>query len=221
MSDSFIPRSDANALIWFQGFSSGVSANWAALQLAESDSILIADAVQEFADALVVSTTPGSRTQETVNIKDTKRNSVEELCRQYAIDITYNSGIDDSLKIAIGVRPVNNSREAVHCPQTVPLLNIVASTPGSQTVTFADALDPNKRARPIGAIGLQLYRYIGDEATEDEDLCTFVGMFTRSPIAVEYNSADDGRMATFVAKWVGTRGDTSPFSLPISMRIAA
>ena len=52
----------------------------------------------------------------TVAQKDDARTSAEQICRQFAILIKYNAGISDPDKIAIGVRPVNNSREPIECP---------------------------------------------------------------------------------------------------------
>lgn len=221
MTQPYIPSADANALTWMNAFSSGISANFAAFQLTQADADAIAQAVAEFQQAYSIATQPGTRTVETVNAKDVKRNAAEALCRQYAVGIKINAGIDDSLKLSIGVRPVNENREPIYCPMTVPLINVVAATPGVHTITFADSLDPNKRAKPFGAAAIQLYLHMGDEATTDENLASFAGMFTRNPVGYEFSPPDDGKMATWFAKWVGKRGDTSPFSLPVSMRIAA
>lgn len=119
------------------------------------------------------------------------------------------------------MRPVNNSRERIDCPQTSPLLNIKAATPGSHTVTYADSLEPEKKAKPFGAASIQLFCAIKDTATENVNDAAFVGLFTMNPIATEFGEADDGKMATYFARWSGKRGDVGPWSLPISMAIAA
>jgi hypothetical protein len=221
MSDSFVPRDDANALIWMQAFSSGISSSSATYQLSASDAITIANAVQAFSDALALAEAPLTRTPGNVNAKDVARNAAESLCRQYALAIKVNNGISDQSKIDIGVRPPSTTREPIFCPQTSPLLNVAAATPGSHMVTYADSMDPNKKAKPFGAAALQLFVAIKDTATENVDEAKFLGLFTTTPVETEFTEADDGKCATYFARWSGKRGDVGPWSLPISMRIAA
>ncbi len=221
MAESFIPRTDAQLLIWMEAFAQGISSNPGSFDLTGADATTINEAVIEFSDALSVATYVPTRTQDTVNIKDTKRNAAEALCRQYAIQIKYNNGIDDSLKLGIGVRPVNNAREPIFAPQTSPLLNIVANTPGAQTVRYADSLEPEKRAKPFGAASLQLFAAIGEDPIDDEGQAEFIGNFTKNPIAVAFVEEDNKKVATYFARWQGKRGDVGPWSLPVSMTIAA
>lgn len=99
MANDFIPTSDADALIWMQSFSSGISSSVATYQLSQSDADTIAAAVQAYADALAISSAPLTRTPGTVNAKDIARNSAESLCRQYAIQ-KCEAGVQDGAKIA-------------------------------------------------------------------------------------------------------------------------
>ena len=82
---SYIPTRDADALIWMQAFSAGLTNHTAALFLNSTDATAVANAVAEFAAALAVASNNETRTPGNVEIKDTKRNLAEALCRQYAI----------------------------------------------------------------------------------------------------------------------------------------
>ena len=221
MSESFIPRSDADALVWMLAFSGGISSSPGTYELTAADAATIAAAVSAFQIALLIAEAPLTRTPGNINAKDTRRNAAEALCRQYAIQIKYNNGITDQAKIDIGVRPVNESREPIYCPQTSPLVNVTAATPGSHTVHFADSLEPNIKRKPFGAAALQVYVFIGDAPTINEDEARFIGLYTKNPVVVGFQPEDDGKMATYFARWSGKRGDMGPFSLPVSMRIAA
>ena len=221
MTNDFMPRKDADLLIWLQSFSSGISSSPATYELTASDAATIATAVQEYADALALAEAPLTRTPGNIAAKDTKRDLAKAICREYAIQIKYNNAISNQSKLDIGVRPVNTSREPIYCPVTSPLINVKGATPGAHTLTFADSMDPNKRAKPFGAAGLQLFAYIGDEPTLNEDDASFIGMYTKNPIAVAFDPTDDGKCATYFARWVGKRGDVSNWSLPVGMRIAA
>lgn len=221
MAEGYIPSEDANALPWMQSFSGGITANPALYGLTTADATAIAAAVANFATALATATAPTTRTPVAVSAKDTARNSAEAMCRQFAIQIKYNDGVSDNDKIAIGVRPVNPNREPINVPDTSPILSIIAATPGAQTLRYSDSLTPDSPAKPFGAAQIQLFVAVADQATENADDAKFLGAFTRNPVGVEFAQTDDGKMATYFARWASRKGEVGPWSLPISMRIAA
>lgn len=220
MSD-FIPSSDANALLWLQAFANGIAANFATYQLVLADSTTISNAVNDYAAALALATANATRTSSTIIAKDAARESAEAVVRQFAILIKYNDGISDEAKNDIGVRPVNPSKSPINVPDSSPLLNILGATPGSQTLRFSDTSTPDTPAKPFGASQLLLFVAIKDEITDNEDDAKFIGLYSRNPVAVGFVPEDDGKMATYFARWCDLKGQTGPWSLPVSMRIAA
>lgn len=218
---NYIPAQDANALIWMQHFASVLSANNATYFVSEADCLAITNAVNAFAAALSVATNQGTRTPVTVAEKDDARVAAEQICRQYASLLKYNAGISDPAKIEAGVRPVNPSREPVDVPMTSPIVNPIASTPGGQTLRFADSLTPESSAKPFGATDLLLFCAVADEDVNDPAQAKFVGKFTRNPISVEFSAGDNQKIATYFARWSNRKGQMGPWSLPISMAIAA
>ena len=221
MASDYIPAQDAEALAWMQTFSAGITASPATYNLVAADATAIAAAVSAFAGAQAIAVDPATRTKVTVNQKDAARANAEELCRQYAAGIKVNAGISDADKIAIGVRPINPTRTPIPAPTTSPLLNIVAATPGVQTLRYADSATPDSGKKPFGAIQLQLFVVTGTAAVTDPDSAAFLAAHTRNPVEVPFTSADDGKVATYFARWATRTGEVGPWSLPVSMRIAA
>jgi hypothetical protein len=217
----YVPAEDAQFMLWAQAFAGGISLDPAKYMLSPAQALSIQTSYNNFASALSVATSEATRTKPTIIIKDNMRSICETLCRQYAMLIKDNLGISDEDKVAIGVRPINTSREPIECPQTSPLLNIIANTPGAQTLVFADSTTPDSKAKPFGASELQLFRAVGTTEPAPISECEFIGKFTRNPIAVEFGETDDGKIATYYARWASLRGDTGPWSLPVAMRIAA
>lgn len=221
MANNFIPAQDPQALIWMQTFSGGISSDPSLYLLTAPDAATIASAVNLFDLALAESSDPATRTPVTVAQKDDCRVAAEAVCRQFAILIKYNAGISDPDKIAIGVRPVNTSREPIPCPPTSPLLNVIAATPGVQTLRYADSTTPDSGKKPFGATELQLFVAVGTAPVTDPEAARFYGKFTKNPIGVDFDAADNGKQATFFARWASRRGQTGPWSLPVTMAIAA
>jgi hypothetical protein len=221
MAGSFIPAKDALALSWMQTFAEGLTALPGTYMVSAADALTVTSAVNGFAAAYALTVDPATRTKVTVAAKDDARVIAEQICRQFAALIKENAGISDPDKIAIGVPPVNNSRSPVNVPDTSPLLNIIGATPGAQTLRYADTNTPDTGAKPFGATQLQVFVAVGTTPTVDPTAADFYGAFTKNPIGVGFDAADDGKVATYFARWASRRGDVGPWSLPVSMRIAA
>jgi hypothetical protein len=217
----YVPREDANFSLWAQAFAAGITAQPALYFLSPAQALSIQNSVNSFVAALLVATNPATRTEGTIIAKDDARSICEDLCRAYAQDIKLNDGIPDQSKVDIGVRPINPNREPRECPQTSPLLSILGNTPNSQTLRYADTNTPDSPAKPFGATELQLFMGIGTTEPLPFAQCQFYGKFTKNPINVEFGETDDGKIATYYARWASQRGETGPLSLPQSMRIAA
>lgn len=215
------PPKDADALGYMQSMSNGITLSPSTYQLSSSDASAIALAVQEFADARAIAINPATRTAGSVLTKDQKRVSAEQICRQYAILIKYNAGISDAAKVDIGIAPPNPVRNPVTAPGTNPLLNVIAATPGTHTVRYADSMTPASKSKPIGVMQLQLFVHVADEPTLNADEALLHGCYTRNPVAVGFSQDDDGKLATYFARWITRKGEIGPWSLPVTMRIAA
>jgi hypothetical protein len=82
-------------------------------------------------------------------------------------------------------------------------------------------MTPDSPAKPFGASELQLFRAVGTTPATDPNAAQFYGKFTKNPMAINFNPADNGKQATYFARWASRRGEVGPWSNPISMAIAA
>jgi hypothetical protein len=55
----------------------------------------------------------------------------------------------------------------------------------------------------------------------DPKQAQFRGTVTRNSVHVGFEPSENGKVATYFARWAGRRGDVGPWSLPVFMRIAA
>lgn len=221
MGDSYIPAQDGLALTYMQNFATVLSNDPAKYFYSVADALNLMNLVDDFAAKYAIASSPETRTPVNVIAKDASRNVAEQLCRQFAMLIKVNAGISDEDKVAIGVRPVNTSREPINAPASSPLLNVIGATPGSHTVRYSDTSTPDSAAKPFGAAQIQIFVAIADEPVTLESVSRFYGAFTKNPIGVAFDEEDDGKVATYFARWASRRGDVGPWSLPVAMRIAA
>jgi hypothetical protein len=221
MSDRYLPDSDAASRDWMNTFAAGITASPATYGLSGADANAIQAAVDAYDAAYLLAVDPATRTAVTVNEKDTARNAAEQICRQYALIIKHDAGVTDADKIAIGVRPVNDQRDPIEVPQTSPVLAVIAATPGVHTLRYADSMTPDSPAKPFGASELQLFVFVGAAIATDPAQAKFVGKFTKNPVSVSFDAEDNGKQATYFARWASRRGDVGPWSAPATLAIAA
>jgi hypothetical protein len=219
-SNDYIPRNDDAFSLYAQTFAQNLTDRPALYMVTPAQAAAVQGVVDDFVAKLLICSNEGTRTKQTIADKDDARSIAESMIRQYAIDIKNNEGITDGDKLTIGVRPINPDREPIDCPTTPPLINVLGNLPGTQTVRYVDA-DTGEKAKPFGASELQLFRGVGTVENMPLAQCQFYGKFTRNPIEVAFDEADDGKIATYYARWASVRGDVSPFSSPASFRIAA
>jgi hypothetical protein len=221
MANRFPPRADGAALGAMQHFVEGIAQQPGAFMLGEPDVKCLRQAVGRFADAYRAASNRATRSTTDVVLKDQMRASAEALIRGYANRIRVNAGIRDELKIAVGVNPDNPTRSKRFVQPTSPVLTVVAATNGAHTLRYADSLAPNRVAKPFGATTLLLFVAIGDEPATDPKSARHYGNFTRNQIVVNFDSKHRRKTATYFARWSGQRGDVGPWSIPVSMTIAA
>jgi len=70
---------------------------------------------------------------------------------------------------------------------------------------YFDTSTPTTKAKPFGAVSIQIVRSVGTSAATDPDQCKFYDLWTKSPNISAFDVADVGKICTYFARWV-TRG---------------
>jgi len=219
----YIPRQDAQFLAWANAFVNRLQNNQGVYMVSQQDCDALSSALALFSAAFALVSDSGTRTPGAVAQKDLARNNAEGLCRHFAIEIKNNNGISYEAKVDLGINPPNNTRTPIDPPDTSPILEVIASTPGLQTIRYADSMTPAKRGKPFGATSIQLFIGIADAnviITDPAD-AVFYGAFTKNPVAVAYSAADNGKQATVYGRWVNAKGETGPWSNPATFIIGS
>jgi hypothetical protein len=75
------------------------------------------------------------------------------------------------------------------------------------------------KGKPPYVIGFELWRHIssiGDRSIVSFDDMQSVGLITRSPHTLKYDSANRGQMVWYASRWVNTHGELGPWSEIVS-----
>ena len=217
----YIPTRDAELGQWAANFSTLVSASPGTYGLVAGDATTIATYVGAFTSALAVVNNPATKTRATVAAKDGARAAMLDIVRGYAQQVRNNQGVSNADKLALGLTLPDRTPTVVPAPSTSPLLNVVGATPGQHTLRYADAATPDSRRKPAGAIGLQLFVAVSTGVVGDPGAAPFKSFVTRQPYGVNFSAADNGKLATYFARWQNRRGETGPWSSAVTFTIVA
>jgi hypothetical protein len=140
--------------------------------------------------------------------------------RGYAGQIRANRAISDALKIGIGLHIRDVDPTPIPTPTAKPSLTIVYMEQGIQKVRAMEE-GSDRRGRPVGTAGLLLWRAVGDEAVTDPTQADFVAFVSKPEVANNFTPVDNGKTATYFARYTNSKGELGPWSDPVSKKIAA
>lgn len=104
-------------------------------------------------------------------------------------------------------------------PTTRPVLILDTSERFRHTVNFADEGTPTEKAKPAGVMGCELRVFVGATPPADPLDYDFAALDTKTPQIWEFDPADAGQLAHWVARWVNTRGEQGPWSDTVSATV--
>lgn len=124
-------------------------------------------------------------------------------------------------KTALGLTLVDQTKTPIAPPVSAPLLNVIGATPGVHTLRFADSNTPDRRGKPAGTIGLQLFVAVATGSVNDPAVAPFKAFVTRQPYGVVFDASSSGKLATYFARWQNAKGEAGPWSNPTTFTIVA
>ncbi len=206
MATPYIPPRNANFQSWLLNFSTLLTAHPTDYGLAAGDATIVADVYTAWHTAFVAGTNPATRTSVTIAAMQAARAAATATVRPYAQAIAINGGVSDALKMGIGVNPRNPTRTPIPAPTTVPTLTLRFMTVLTAALAYSDVTLPSGKAKPSGAIGMQLHATIGTAVAVDPDAARNIGTFTKSPLTISYGAGDVGKVMTVWARWITKSG---------------
>ena len=201
MANDYIPAADAAFATWSANFATLIGANPATYGLTAGQGTSVTTLNTAFQSAYTTAINPATRTSVTIAAKDVARANAEVVFRQTAMIVRNNPAISDSLKTGLGLTIPKTTPTPIPAPTSPPQLIFVSATPQAATLAYRDTDSPAGKAKPFGAIGVELWRSAGTVAATDPAQCEFVGIVTKSPFRQDYAATQVGKIATYFARF--------------------
>lgn len=224
---NYMGTTDAEQIVWLRTFIDALTAAPATYQV-DAAEIVTMDGLVVLAEATFATggttnrfaNNPATYTPVTAAAFAVDIAAAKALAAAMAMVIRQNPGITDPEKIAAGIRPVNGNRIPIPTPITLPILAVLFAAPGTHTLEFADSATPALKAKPFGAVGMLLFVTVDAVASMDPLSASYLLTAPKNPVFASFAIGDNGKIATYFAKWITKKGLEGPWSAPVAMTIA-
>lgn len=224
MSD-YIPGRDGEFDQWQKNLLTYAGANTAALGIVAADLAACTSAQTAWTSAYADHLGKQTAAQAARELKDMKREALEQALRQLVRKLQASSAVDDSERQALGITVKDSTltmATATAVAATRPVGVVDTSRRLRHEIKFYDESTPTSRARPKGVMGCEILVKIagnGEAAPKDASECQLLALDTASSYLAEYSGEHAGKTAYYMLRWVNTRGEKGPLSETVAATI--
>lgn len=224
----YLPARDLDLKAWATNFATLTAANFASYGITTGQATTFGTLNTSFASALTLATNNATRTPSTVADKNAKRALLVANARLLSNIIQAFAGTTNQMRQDLGLTVRDTSGSPIGPPSTTPIVTPISTANTRIKFRFADELTPASRAKPFGAVGLQLFAKVGTVAPVGIEDCSYLGTYTTNSTGpgsaaceAVFSGADNGKTAYMFGRWVNRRGEVGAPSPLAQMTIAA
>jgi hypothetical protein len=221
MSEDFLPRADAELVVWMTNFVTYANANLANLGLVAGDMTPVTTNQTLFSNAFTANVTAQNNAKNAAAAKDTARDNLETAVRTLVRKIQGTPIVTNAQRQSLGISERGTERAPAGVPKSRPILSVDTSQRLQHTISFVDEETPTSKAKPNGVRGCEIWVYIGPEPSKLPTEYHYLGTDTKTPYVSHYEGTDGGKNAHYMGRWVNTKGEPGPWSETVSATIGA
>ncbi len=215
----YIPGSDTDFNVWQQNFMSVLTPNLAAYGLIVADLAPLTTKQPIWTTALSQNVTAQAAANAATQAKDVARESYEASIRVLVAKIQANPAVTAASKAAAGITVPGTHATPSGPPTSAPVGVVETLNRLEHTIRFSDSATPTSRAKPPGVRGCQVWMKVGTTPPVSESDLHFLATDTRTPYVAQFEPADAGKTAYYWLRWENNKGETGPWSAPLSATI--
>jgi hypothetical protein len=220
VSPNYVPSRDADLLAWADNFNALITADPARYGLVAGDAVAIDNAVTPFDDAYALGggtyhspVNPATKTVVTTQAKNDAKTAMLAIIRPYAQQIAISPGVSSDDKIALGLNARTNTPTPIPTPTSFPLISLRGLTPLGVTLQWQDSALGTGKRKPDGALQADVRAGTSTTVVTDPSSLPLIGLFTKSPFGLAFDSVDGGKTLYYCARWVTRTGKFGPWSV--------
>lgn len=142
---------------------------------------------------------------------------LNELRRQRNIAYA-DTTITKEMLAGFGLPPRDATKTETPAPTTAPTGRVEYGKL-KHTIHFRDSATPDRKAKPKGVRGCEIWRYIGTTPPTTENDLSYVATDSDSPYVAFYEMQDANKIVYYTLRWVSNNGETGEWSETIQATI--
>jgi len=207
---ALIPRREAEFLGWSNHYTNTIVEAADHYFLTDEEIAALQSLQADFDEKYAAHVSASDHARAATQAKREARDELEETIRKTARRIMADERVSDYERKEAGLPVHKSTRTPVRVPTTSPVGQVVASDRLEHRVLVTDSGSPTKRRKPQGVIGCEAFLLVRDMPSFDPEDYSLIGIWTRYPEAVEFESEDGGKTAHYLLRWINTRRRTRP-----------
>ena len=216
----YIPGPDANFQAWQSNFVTYANANLAALGLTAPDMTPVTAAQSGWASAFPAHIVAVNAAKAAKQTKDEARSAYIAAIRPLVRRLQASAVVSDAEKSSLGIT-VAQASSPIGAPTTSPIISIECGNRLQQVLRFSDSATPTRKAKPPGALGVEIWNKVGITPPTGESDLRFVAVDTNAPYLMNFDSVDGGKTNYVWMRWVSPTGERGPWGEQAQATIAA
>ena len=218
----FLPRREAEMLLWSRNFDQRINAAPGDYALTAGQAAEYRTLHEAFADAFKLSQQPGTRTPVVLSERDEAKAALVAFARVLAGVVRSAPGVDDVRRLELGLTVrAKGRRPRIGRPTEAPHLFVepVLARPAVRVTLFAPGAAV-RRAKPAGVAGATVFTFVGEEPPLLLSEWKLGVQTTRTTAEVRLpHPPPPGARVWVIAQWFNPTGQRGPASLPASTRV--
>ena len=196
------------------------NANLAALGLTAADMTPITAAQSPWVNGFTAHVAAVNAAKAAKQTKDEARAAYVAAIRPLVRRLQASALVNDAEKASLGIT-VAQAPSPIGAPTTAPQISIECNSRLQQVLRFVDSATPTRKAKPAGALGVEIWNKVGTTPPAGEAELRFVAVDTNAPYVMNFDSADGGKTNYVWMRWVSPTGERGPWSEQAQATIAA
>ncbi len=221
---NYIPRPDGVFNAWSSQYATSVKDWWSLQGLEESQIEPLSDARAAFAVAFAAHVRAQAAAESARAAKDAARAALEMEVRWSAAFVQSYPATTDAQRATMGITVRDTTRTPSPTPMSRPLVSVEPAARLTHELRLVDDASPTQRGKPVGVVGAEVWVTLvnaGSPPPRDPAALSFLMMATRPTVRAAFTSADGGKTAVYMLRWVSTRGEKGPWSDVVTGTVAA
>jgi hypothetical protein len=220
MPKGFLPNSDRGLLLWANNFAQKINDSPSEVGLSVEQCEAFQAVADSYAQALKWAITPATRTRPAVQRKNDCREELRSAARALAPIIQAHPGVNDGMRISLGLTVRARKGSPIGKPQTAPTLEVLAAQNRRVRIRLRN-LDPEgSRCKPANVIGATILMCVSEQFPSDLAAWSFARNTTKSRLDIRLpGSVPAGARVWLVARWLSAKLQHGPACTPVSTNL--